>query len=186
MAVRTVLVSAGSTTGESKTAAPPKGDVLRKASVVRIGSREVVYSEESHAAQFTGGVKVESADGTMTGQQATAYLQSAPGRKETTSLAGQGFLGGGVERVVVQGAIQIEQTGRRATGDRLVYTASDGTFVLTGTEAQPPRVIDATRGTITGSELRFRQQDASVVISNGNTNGTGQKVRTETRVKRER
>jgi lipopolysaccharide export system protein LptA len=186
MAVRTVLVSAGSTTGEGKPAASPKGDVQRKAAVVRIGSREVVYSEESHNAQFTGGVKVESADGTMTGQQATAYLQSAPGRKDTTSAAGQGFLGGGVERVVVQGAIQIEQAGRRATGDRLVYTAGDGTFVLTGTEAQPPRVIDATRGTITGSELRFRQQDASVVISNGNTNGTGQRVRTETRVKRER
>jgi lipopolysaccharide export system protein LptA len=186
MAVRTVLVSAGSTTGESKPAASPKGDGLRKAAVVRIGSREVVYSEESHAAQFTGGVRVESADGTMLGQQATAYLQSLPTKRDAASAAAPGFLGGSVERVVVQGAIQIEQTGRRATGDRLVYTASDGTFVLTGTEAQPPRVIDATRGTITGSELRFRQQDASVVVSNGNANGTGQRVRTETRVKRER
>jgi lipopolysaccharide export system protein LptA len=91
-----------------------------------------------------------------------------------------------VERVVVSGSIEIEQMGRRATGDRLIYTASDGVFVLTGTDAQPPKVMDAMRGTITGKELRFRQQDASVVISNGDTGSAGPRVRTETRVKRER
>jgi lipopolysaccharide export system protein LptA len=185
MAVRTVLVSAGMA-NEGKSAAAPKGDVLRKAAIVRIGSREMVYSEELHTAQFTGGVKVESADGVMRGQQATAYMQSVPSRKDATPAEGPGLLGGGVERVAVQGTIEIEQAGRRATGDRLIYTSRDGTFVLTGTEAKPPKVMDATRGTITGRELRFRQQDGSVVISNGDANGTGQRVRTETRVNRER
>jgi lipopolysaccharide export system protein LptA len=185
MAVRTVLVSAGAA-NEGKSAAAPKEDVLRKAAVVRIGSREMVYSEELHTAQFTGGVKVESADGVMRGQRATAYMQSVPARKDATRAGGPGLLEGGVERVAVQGAIEIEQAGRSAIGDRLIYTASDGTFVLTGTEAQPPKVMDATRGTITGRELRFRQQDGSVVISNGDANGTGQRIRTETRVKRER
>lgn len=181
MAVRTVLVSVGS---ESKPDTAASSDVRRKPAVVRIGSREMVYSDETRTAQFSGGVKVESADGVMRGQQATAYLQSAPAKKNAS--AGVGFMGGNVERVVVGGAIEIDQTGRRAIGDRLTYTAADGVFVLTGTEAQPPKVIDAVRGTVTGKELRFREQDASVVISNGDANGAGPRVRTETRVKRER
>ncbi len=185
MAVRTVLLSAGSTKQGVPAASSTTG-LLHKAAVVRIASREMIYSDEAHTAQFTGGVKVESTDGVMRGQRATAYLQSAPARKDTVSAPGSGFMGGGVERVAVEGDIEIEQSGRRATGDRLIYTAGDGVFVLTGTEAEPPRVMDATRGTVTGRELRFREQDASVVVSNGDANGKGQRVRTETRVKRER
>ena len=185
--VHTVLVSVGSSSGDRSS----KGDPSRKPAVVRIGSREMVYSDQAKTAQFSGAVKVESADGVMRGQQATAYLQTASKKKSASpspaSMAGDdGFMAGAVERVVVTGAIEILQTGRRATGDRLVYTAGDGIFVLTGTEVQPPKVIDAERGTVTGRELRFRQQDASVVISNGDANGAGQRVRTETRVKKER
>ena len=185
MAVHTVLTSAGSETGD-RTAGSSKESLARRAAVVRIGSREMVYSNESRTAQFTGGIKVESADGVMRGQQAIAYLQSPSGKKDGPAAADAGFLGGNVEKVTVSGAIEVEQTGRRATGDRLLYTAADGVFVLTGTEAQPPRVMDAVRGTATGRELRFRQQDESVVISNGDASGGGQRVRTETRVKRER
>ena len=187
MAVHTVLVSTGSQVGASQNSVPATGigTKLREPAVVRIGSREMVYSSEDHTAQFTGGVKVESADGVMQGQQATAYMQSALGKK-SGATANPDLFGGAVERVVVNGSIEIAQMGRRATGDRLIYTAADGVFVLTGTDAQPPRVMDATRGTVMGKELRFRQQDASVVISNGDTSGTGPRVRTETRVKRER
>ena len=56
-----------------------------------------------------------------------------------------GFMGGGVERVVATGHIEIDQPGRRATGERVVYTASDGMFVMTGTAAAPPQVVDDTR-----------------------------------------
>jgi lipopolysaccharide export system protein LptA len=185
MAVHTVLTSAGSAGGDG-TAGLSKESLARRAAVVRIGSREMVYSNESRIAQFTGGIKVESADGVMRGQQAIAYLQSPSGKKDGSAAADAGFLGGNVEKVTVSGAIEVEQTGRRAIGDRLIYTAADGVFMLTGTEAQPPRVMDAVRGTATGRELRFRQQDESVVISNGDASGGGQRVRTETRVKRER
>jgi lipopolysaccharide export system protein LptA len=185
MAVHTVLTSAGSAAGD-KSNGSSKESLAGRAAIVRIGSREMVYSNESRTAQFTGGIKVESADGVMRGQQAIAYLQSPSGTKGGSAAADAGFLGGTVEKVAVSGAIEVEQTGRRATGDRLLYTAADGVFVLTGTEAQPPRVMDAVRGTATGRELRFRQQDESVVISNGDASGGGQRVRTETRVKRER
>ena len=190
MPVRTVLVSAGKRFDAGAAGDASKGSAaLRKPAVVRVASREMTYSDEARTAEFTGGVKVESSDGVMRGQEAAAYLEkqeaSASGAKRTTDVD-TAFLGGGVERVTVSGDIQIEQPGRRATGERLVYTAGDGLFVLTGSTVSAPRVMDQTRGTVTGAELRFRAQDESVVISNGDTNGAGQRVHTETRVKRER
>jgi lipopolysaccharide export system protein LptA len=201
--VHTVLVSAGSggtkpvtaDPGAAKTIDPAKDSaMMRRAAVVRVASREMVYSDEMRTADFTGGVRVESADGVMRGDHATAYLQAASAQKQGAAGKtdsgktdpGVGFLGGGLERVVVSNAIEIDQPGRRATGDRLVYTAGDGLFVLTGTPASPSRVMDQVRGVVTGVELRFRAEDESVVISNGDKGGAGLRVHTETRVKRER
>jgi lipopolysaccharide export system protein LptA len=195
MAVHTVLVSTGQiSTKPAQLDAGKAGDpakataALRRPAVVRVASREMVYSDEAREADFTGGVRVESADGVMRGDRASAYLQTgsvdkAAAKKVDTNA---GFLGGSVERVTVSGGIEIDQQGRRATGDKLVYTASDGLFVLTGTPAAPPRVVDQARGAVTGVELQFRAEDESVVISNGDKGGTGQRVHTETRVKRDR
>lgn len=189
MAVRTVLVSAGNTkAGAGKLGAG-------KAQVARVASRELTYSDATRQADFTGGVEVENADGRMRGQEAVVYLQSAAvnqAGKKTASVkapAGQSaFMGGGVERIVATGNIEIDQTGRRATGERVVYTASDGMFVMTGTAAAPPRIVDDARGTITGTSLRFHAGDESVMISNGVSHGveSKQRVRTETRVKKDR
>ncbi len=93
---------------------------------------------------------------------------------------------GSVERIVATGNIEIEQPGRRATGTRAVYTASDGMFVMTGTAAAPPKIVDETRGTVTGASLRFHAGDESVMVSNGVGADSKQRVRTETRVKKER
>ncbi|WP_348268429.1 LptA/OstA family protein [Edaphobacter paludis] len=188
MPVHTVLVNAGN----------PKADAGKlgpgKAEVVRVVSRELTYSDATRQADFSGGVEVENADGHMRGQEAVVYLQAAKeaGKKAASSNAltvGQsGFMGGSVERVVATGHIEIDQPGRRATGERVVYTASDGMFVMTGTAAAPPRIMDDTRGTVTGTSLRFHAGDESVMISNGVSNGVEgkQRVRTETRVKKDR
>jgi lipopolysaccharide export system protein LptA len=201
MSVRTVLVSAGpaaskpiaTETSAAKVIDPVKSSaVLRRSTVVRVLSREMVYSDEARTAEFNGGVRVESVDGVMRGERAAAYLQAAStgktGDKASAKRneAGGSFLGGSVERVTVSGGIEIDQPGRRATGDKLVYTASDGLFVLTGTPTTPPRVVDQARGAVTGVELRFRAEDEGVVISNGDRGGSGLRVHTETRVKRER
>ena len=106
-------------------------------------SRELTYSDATRQAEFTGGVRIESADGRMRGQQAVVYLQAAEGwRGEEQTASAGGFMGGSVERVVATGHIEIDQPGRRATGERVVYTASDGMFVMTGTPAAPPKVVD--------------------------------------------
>lgn len=202
MVVHTVLVSSGGTAkGDVGKTPVAKGRVAGggKTNVVRVASRELVYSDETRRADFTGGVLVESSDGTMKGEQAVVYLQGAPvgGKTAAANGAGKagaagsvaggkagaagGFMGGSVERVVATGHIELEQPGRRATGEQLVYTASDGMFVLTGTTAVLPKVVDQQQGTVTGTSLRFHAGDENVVVSNGGD--AGQRVRTETRVK---
>lgn len=175
MAVHTVLVSGASA------AKAGAGGLAGKTNVVRVVSREMTYSDESRRADFTGGVQVDSADGRMRGQQAVADLQAVG--VGSAQSAGKGGFMGGVERVVASGQIVIDQPGRRATGEQVVYTASDGMFVLTGTADAMPKIVDEQRGTVTGTSLRFHAGDESVVVSNGGS-GAGQRVRTETRVKK--
>jgi lipopolysaccharide export system protein LptA len=204
MAVHTVLVSAGSPTpadgaAAMSVAAPGKAASGNRTDVVRVASRELIYSDEARKADFTGGVEVESKDGSMRAQKVEVYLQPAQTGKVASpngtgkgdgakapvasAAAGTGFMGGNLERVVATGHIEIEQPGRHATGEQLVYTASDGMYVLTGTPTALPRVLDDQRGTVTGTSLRFHGGDENVVVSNGGESGAGQRVRTETRVK---
>jgi lipopolysaccharide export system protein LptA len=137
----------------------------------------------------------------MRGQQVVVYLQpgqtgegkasslhggKADGGKTTPAAGGGGFMAGSVERMVASGHIDLEQPGRRATGEQVVYTASDGMFVLTGTPTVFPKVTDDQRGTVTGTSLRFHSGDDNIVVSNGGENGTSERVRTETRVKNKR
>ena len=190
MMVHTVLVS----TANAKAGAKPGA---AKTEVVRVASRELTYTDATRQAEFSGGVQVDSVDGRMRGQDAVVYLQAAPkpgagnasAKKVAPALAGaSGFLGGGVERIVATGHIRIDQPGRRATGERAVYTASDGMFVMTGTAAAPPQLVDDIQGTVTGTSLRFHAGDESVMVSNGVSSGVEGKprVRTETRVKKDR
>jgi lipopolysaccharide export system protein LptA len=206
MAVHTVLLSGGSSASVVKTDATKpvvaggKAALGAKTNVVRVASRELVYSDEARKAEFTGGVEVESRDGSMQAQQVVVYLKSEQkdgagkallngGKGDGTragvaSVAdGSGFMGGSVERMVGTGHIEMDQPGRRATGEQVVYTASDGMFVLTGTATVLPKVVDDQRGTVTGTSLRFHSGDDNVVVSNGGESGAGRRVRTETRVK---
>jgi lipopolysaccharide export system protein LptA len=204
MAVHTVLVSAGAPANAPGSSGKP--DVARsdaantgsaaskpgsrgKSGVVRIASRDLVYSDVTRKAEFTGGVEVEGKDGNMRSQQVDVYLQMPPktnkdgAKPAAVSGVSQSFMGGSVERMVATGNIEMLQPGRRATGDQLSYTAGDGMFVLTGTRAALPKVIDDQRGTVTGTSLRFHSGDDNILVSNGGDSDAGQRVRTETRVK---
>lgn len=203
MAVHAVFVNSGAgkvdSSSSSKTSAGKVGvgKEVGRAQVVRVASRELIYSDEERKAEFSGGVLVETSDSRMKGEQATVYLQPAQGAggkttggaKAAVPVSGPGgvaggMMGGSVERIVATGQIEIEQTGRRATGTQLVYTASDGMFLLTGTAAAPPKVVDEVRGTVAGASLRFHSGDESVVVSNDGSSGAGHRVRTETQVKK--
>ena len=184
---------AGGKAGSGKAGSAKTGAAGRTEEEMRVVSRELVYSDALRTADFTGGVDVVSEDGSMRAREAKVYLQAAAagggsGTKKAAAGAsaarsGQsGFMGGDVERIVATGAIEIEQPGRRASGEQLLYTAEDQMFVLTGTPAAPPKMMDETRGSTTGALLRFHTGDNSVVVSN-EAGDDVRNVRTETRVK---
>jgi lipopolysaccharide export system protein LptA len=180
--------------------------------VVRVSSRRMVYFAQAagtapRQADFTGGVAVESGDGTISAQRALVEL--APAEKNTASQSAGPLpvLGGNVQRITASGQVTLEQSGRQGFGEQLVYipnTAPSGTpnagtpnpaaaganpnkgsghFVLTGTPAAPPRLVDPEKGSVTGSSLIFNSGDDSVVVSGSGAisggSGTAGRVHTE-------
>jgi len=151
----------------------------------------MVYTDETRQADLTGKVRVEDPDGVMTSDHARVFLTPAPaaGAAKTPPPAST-FMGGQVQRVVAAGDVRVEQPGRHADGQELVYTADDRTFVMTGTKDAPPKMVSDGRngdtpGTVVGSSLRFRSGDNSVLVQGGDAKDGPQRVTTETRMKPE-
>ena len=162
--------------------------------VMRISSRSLHYSDGDRRAEFGGGVVLEDADGTVRAAEVVALLlpaaagagagvKASDGRKADGGTR-SAFGGGSVDRVTATGAVEVSEPGRHATGDRLVYTAADGRFVLTGSPAAPPRVVDEVQGPITGAALEFHAGDNSVMNVGDGKGGQGRRVHTETLVRR--
>ena len=55
----------------------------------------------------------------------------------------------------------MQQPGRRAVGQQLVYTAAEDKFVLSG---GAPSIFDAERGKTTGVSLTFYRRDDRVLV----------------------
>jgi lipopolysaccharide export system protein LptA len=163
--------------GAAKSGEEPGQTQKRRRGPARVVSREMVYEDGARTVTFTGSVRLVDQDGTMTSMEATVWLAPATGGEESS-----GFMGGRVDHMLATGSVSVEQPGRTATGERLIYTASDGIFVMTGSKAAPPKVMDRLQGTTTGAVLKFRSGDDSVEVL-GSEDGRSGRVRTETRVK---
>jgi lipopolysaccharide export system protein LptA len=192
-------VAPGCANTGAKAGAGSAGAAAQGANVIRIASGGLVFSGILNQADFTGGFRADTADGTIRASAGTAYLR--PARTESpvpagSSAAGGVAAGGGsaavpsltgrLERVVATGHVDIQQPGVRATGERLVYTANDQVFLLTGDSKNPPQATDA-NGTTTAAALRFRNTcDASGGVSVealGEVPGeSAQRVHTESRI----
>ncbi|MFZ0661610.1 MAG: LptA/OstA family protein [Acidobacteriaceae bacterium] len=147
--------------------------------VVRVRSQTLVYSDADRRGDFRGDVTAQDAAGEIHADEAQVFLTPAPkpGAKATAgrSMHGQSEL----DRIVATGHVVLTQPGRKGVGEKLVYTAKDGRYVLTGAPGNPPRIEDATKGTTTGATLIFDSQDDSVVVSGGQSRAV-----TETRTPR--
>jgi lipopolysaccharide export system protein LptA len=225
--VHTVLVSADSGgagagtvgTGKPGAKAPGCADTGAKAgaggagtaaqNVVRIASGGLIFSGILNQADFTGGFRAETADGTIRANAGTAYLRQAgvprsathpvpagkdrsPGTPADAEAVMNGApsavpsLTGRLERVVTTGHVDIQQPGLHATGERLVYTASDQVFLLTGDSKTPPLATDA-KGTTSGAALRFHSScddsgGVSVEALSAVPGEAARRVETDTRV----
>jgi len=82
-----------------------------------------------------------------------------------------------LDRIVATKNEVITEPTRRAVGEKLVYTAADDKFVLSG---GTPSIFDAERGKITGVSLTFFRHDDRVLVEGNDTNPTV----TQTRVAR--
>jgi len=148
---------------------------------VTVISAHLTYTDADRKVFLDGGVTAKDSDATMTSQLMTVFLVarsqlqkpsqaptggnvSKPGAENPRpSAAGVPGLGttGQIERIIAENNVVIIQPTRRASGDRLVYTAADDKFVLTG---GPPSIFDAEQGKITGDSLTFYRHDDRVLV----------------------
>lgn len=138
-------------------------------SVIRVRGGEFAYSDAEHRAVMTGGtlgpVVADAGGATCTAREVVLLLRP----QGTKTAAAE------VERVTASGDVVVSSQGRRGTGTKLVYSSLTGEYTLTGTPAEPPRLTDPARGTVTGAALIFNSRNDSVRIE-----GRGHETRTET------
>ncbi len=150
--------------------------------MVRLESRTLFYAEAEHKAVFSGAVVAQTSSGVLRSSFMDVYFSPAPAQSMHGPAAPSPGKtpeqqGSQVSKIVARGAVELQQPGRKGTGEDLTYTSQDGKFVLTGTSAAPPRLTDQVRGLVTGTALIFNDRDDSVVVSGG-----ASKAVTQTRV----
>jgi lipopolysaccharide export system protein LptA len=140
-------------------------DKTGKLTPVNVTSDKLTYVDSDRKAIFTGNVIVRSQDTTMASDAIQVILLPKKNQAEAQSASQ-------LDRIEGQGDIKIKQTGRTATGTRLVYTAADEKMVLTGTPTKRPSIFDAERGQISGDSLTFFTHDGRVLVGSGETSQT--------------
>lgn len=185
--VHAVFANASQGSGKS---APAGGMKLRTNGngtdqIVRVVSPAMDYDDVNREATFTGGVRVDGTTSQSRSQRGVVFLNPA---QAATAQAGAGQVtpfGGSIRRVVLSGDVRIEQPGRTGTGEQLVYTAADSSYIFTGTPAKPPHMVDAQQGNVTGTTLLFHSDDRAIVVSGAVPGEKPGRVRTETQVKQQ-
>ena len=132
-------------------------DKSGKSTPVNITSQGLTYADNDRKAHFDGGVLVKGNDLTITSNWMDVFLQARGQSAANQPVANAGK----IDHIVAENQVIITQPGRRGTGDRLVYTASDDRFVMTG---GPPSIFDAEHGKITGVSLTFFRRDDRVLV----------------------
>jgi lipopolysaccharide export system protein LptA len=115
----------------------------------------LVYNDEKRLATYTAGpsgrAHIVGAQGDLTADRTELYLRE--GGKE-------------LERAVSDGSVVVKESGRTATGQHLVYTASTDTYVMTG---KPVEIIEkeatGCKQTV-GAKLTFNRSNAGVRMEN--------------------
>ena len=149
---------------------------------VHVTSTRLTYTDEERKARFEGSVFMTSSDGILKADRMDLYLTRGEGAKSPQSAGTQSPSVNSpsqIDHAVAEGNVFLQQPSRTAQGEKLVYTANDDKYVLTGTSSKPPSLFDAERGTVQGDSLTFySQQDRVLVESSSSVRAV-----TQTRVK---
>jgi lipopolysaccharide export system protein LptA len=141
-----------------------QADKSGKTTPVVVTAAKLTYADNDRRARYSGGVVAKGQDATIIADQVDIILIAANAQK-SSAPGGPAQL----QQIVAGAHVTIQQTDRRATGDKLVYTATDGRFVLTG---GPPLITDPERGTIRGDSLTFYSRDDRVIVEGEGTQRT--------------
>ena len=147
---------------------------------------KLTYVDEERRARYTGNVVAKSTTGTVTTQQLDVYLKEAdpnasaqPTPDKPTQQKGPSLPGSDapskIDHMIATGKVVVTEPNRRAVGDRLVYTADDGKYFLTG---KSPSIFDAERGTVWGDSLTFYSHDDRVLVESKRSSPTITRART--------
>ena len=158
-------------TGSTSASSASRGDA--KSGPIVITALKLTYADSERRVHYEGEVDAKGADFSASAKAVDVYLLARSQTSNTQLLAGPVQL----DRMVAQDNIVLQQPKRRAEGQKLVYTASDDKFVLTG---GPPSIFDAEQGKITGVSLTFFRGADRVLVEGG----ASTPVVTQTRVAR--
>jgi lipopolysaccharide export system protein LptA len=159
--VSTLLIQASNSPSEKNSRqpqkTPPDKQKPEKYSPVAVTAARLRYSDAERKAHYEGRVLAKGSGFTAAGKSMDVYLLPRSQISKNQLLAGPGQL----DRIVGQGDVVVQQPGRRAVGQQLVYTAADDKFVLSGGS---PSIFDAERGKTTGVSLTFYRRDDRVLV----------------------
>lgn len=155
---------------------------------VDVTADKLTYVDEERLARYTGNVLAKTTTGTVTTQQLDVYLKEAeadpasnttasapkPVQQKGPSLPGSDAPSK-IDHMIAAGKVVVTEPNRRAVGDKLVYTADDGKYLLTG---RSPSIFDAERGTVWGDSLTFYSHDDRVLVESKRSSPTITRART--------
>jgi lipopolysaccharide export system protein LptA len=124
-----------------------------KASTMLVTAPKLNYADNERQARYSGGVTARGEDGVMTADHADVFLNAASAAR----TAGPSQL----DHITANTRVLVQQQERRAEGEKLVYTAANGSFVMTGGS---PVLSDPVNGTVRGDSLTFYSHDDRVVV----------------------
>jgi lipopolysaccharide export system protein LptA len=152
---------------------------------VDVTSDRMTYTDEERRVRYTGDVFAKTPTNTVHAQLIDVYLKpadpdakpspSAPAGAQKKSVLPGTNGPSQIDHIVAMEKVVVTGPNRRAVGDRLVYTADDGKYVLTG---KSPSIFDAERGTVWGDSLTFYNRDDRVLVESKRSSPTITRART--------
>jgi lipopolysaccharide export system protein LptA len=156
-------VNANGDTAHQVTTLFVEQDKNGKSTPISVTAAKLTYTDQNRQARFEGGVTMKGADTTVIAARLDIYLK--PTVAAAALSRGDSGTPSQLEKAVAAGGVVIQTPTRRATGENLTYTSSEGKFVLTGGS---PSIFDAEHGKISGDSLTFFQHDDRVLVESRN------------------
>ena len=158
-----------------------------KITPVDVTADKLTYVDEERRARYTGNVAREIADSDRHRRATRHLFEASRSRRPKSSTAtqtaqkskGPSLPGSDqpsqIDHMIATGKVVVTEPNRRAVGDKLVYTADDAKYFLTG---KSPSIFDAEHGTVWGDSLTFYNHDDRVLVESKRSSPTITRART--------